>query len=126
MALILGVLTVLVDHYEAYVNATGASEDKDTGMLSLPKAQFANLKPLTFHIGGKDWTLNANAQIWPRSLNTALGGDDEHVYLVVGNVRSSFFSTGRDADKGVARKQERRGLRLYQRLHVHAAFLHRF
>ncbi|KIP03305.1 hypothetical protein PHLGIDRAFT_245515 [Phlebiopsis gigantea 11061_1 CR5-6] len=74
------------DHFKAYAEATGATQDSNTKMLSLPKDQFRNIKPLNFHIGDKTWTLNANAQIWPRSLNTALGGDDDHVYFVVGNL----------------------------------------
>ena len=68
------------------MNATGATLDNNTGMLSLPKDEYKNLKPLNFNIGKKTWTLCANAQIWPRSLNTDLGGDEDHIYLVVGDV----------------------------------------
>ena len=56
-------------------------------MLKLSKDQYNNLQPLHFKIGSVDYALNANAQIWPRSLNTALGGDDDSIYLVVGDVR---------------------------------------
>lgn len=80
--------TFTTDHYNAYVNATGAVLDNGTNMLSLPKDQYDKLQPLNFNIGGKTWALNANAQIWPRSLNTALNGDDDHIYLVVGDVSS--------------------------------------
>lgn len=30
--------------------------------------------------------LTANAQIWPRSLNTAIGGTTSRVYLIVGDL----------------------------------------
>lgn len=76
------------DHYQAYVNATGAVKDSKTGMLSLTKDQFAKLQPLDFTIGSNTWSLSANGQIWPRTLNTALGGDDDHVYLVIGDLGS--------------------------------------
>jgi hypothetical protein len=55
-------------------------------MLSLTNDQFENLQPLNFIIGGQTWALSANGQIWPRSMNTALGGDNDHVYLVIGDV----------------------------------------
>ena len=82
-------LTFNTDAYNAYQKATGATADSTTGMLKLSNSQYSNLQPLKFNIGGVDYTLNANAQIWPRSLNTALGGDTDSVYLVVGNVSNA-------------------------------------
>lgn len=78
----------MVDAYNAYKQATGATLDDKTKMLKLPKEQQSKLQPLKFTIGGVDYTLNANAQIFPRSLNEALGGDNDSVYLVVGDVSS--------------------------------------
>lgn len=113
------------DHYQAYTQATGAVKDSKTGMLSLTNDQFANLQPLDFNIGGQTWSLSANGQIWPRSLNSALGGDNDHVYLVVSDVSSTSGLLRADADMDTARQRERRRLRLHQRLHVHAALLYR-
>ena len=35
-----------------------------------------------------DYELTANAQIWPRSLNSAIGGTSNNIYLVVGDLGS--------------------------------------
>ncbi|KAI9068654.1 aspartic peptidase A1 [Trametes sanguinea] len=74
------------DAFNKYRRATGAVEDDTTGLLRLTQAQFKNLKSLFFHIGGIDYELTPNAQIWPRALNTAIGGDANTVYLIVGDV----------------------------------------
>lgn len=75
------------------MKATGAVEDQNSGMLKLTKDQYANLQPLDFHFGANTYTLTPNAQIWPRSLNTALGGDDNDVYLVIGDVSAQLHVT---------------------------------
>nr|GAT57455.1 aspartic proteinase [Mycena chlorophos] len=72
--------------YSAYVKATGAVLDNNTGLLRITSAQFAALKNLNFNIGGVTFTLTPNAQIWPRSLNTAIGGVSNDIYLVVNNL----------------------------------------
>lgn len=80
-------------------------EDNNTGLLRLTTAQFNNLQSLFFTIGGvlcstcltnapyspsstfqTTFELTANAQIWPRSLNTAIGGTAGNVYLIVGDL----------------------------------------
>ena len=38
--------------------------------------------------GGTTFELTANAQIWPRSMNSQLGGDDDGIYLVVADLGS--------------------------------------
>ena len=75
------------------MKATGAVEDQNSGMLKLTKDEYANLQPLDFHFGANTHTLTPNAQIWPRSLNTALGGDDNDVYLVIGDVSAQLHVT---------------------------------
>lgn len=77
-----------LDAYNAYRSATGATLDNATGLLKITSAQFSALKPLNFVIGGTTYTLSANAQIWPRSLNTAIGGSSSSIYLVVNDVSS--------------------------------------
>jgi hypothetical protein len=38
--------------------------------------------------GGVTYELTANAQIWPRSQNSQLGGDENSIYLVVADMGS--------------------------------------
>lgn len=40
------------DAIAAYQNATGATTDEDTGLLTITAEQFANLQSLFFNIGG--------------------------------------------------------------------------
>ncbi|TFY59242.1 hypothetical protein EVJ58_g5896 [Rhodofomes roseus] len=75
--------------YDLYVLATGATLDENTGLLRLTTSQYDSLEDMTFTIGGVDYTFTANAQIWPRSLNTAIGGTADYVYLVVSDMGSS-------------------------------------
>ncbi|KAH9990273.1 aspartic proteinase from Irpex Lacteus [Russula vinacea] len=69
--------------YNRYVNVTGAVYDEQTGLLRIAEAQYENLQSLFFNIGGSQYELNANAQIWPRTLNSVVGGDRNSIYLVV-------------------------------------------
>jgi cathepsin E len=69
-----------------YRAATGAVPDANTGLLRLTRAQFANLQSLFFHVNGVNYELTANGQIWPRALNTAIGGSNNFVYLIVADL----------------------------------------
>nr|AHA86292.1 aspartic protease 2 [Leucoagaricus gongylophorus] len=69
-----------------YQRATGAVLDNNTGLLRLTPAQFANLQSLFFTTNGVTYELTANAQIWPRALNSAIGGNANSVYLIVGDI----------------------------------------
>ncbi|KAJ7070794.1 aspartic peptidase A1 [Mycena amicta] len=71
--------------FTLYQRATGAVADANTGLLRVTSAQFAALQNLNFVIGGTTFALTPNAQIWPRSLNTAIGGSASSIYLVVAN-----------------------------------------
>jgi hypothetical protein len=86
--------SLLADAFNAYKNATGAELDSATGLLKLNAADFAKLKDLDFTIGGRNFTLTPNAQIWPRALNTAIGGTTDNVYLIVADVMHRFFLPG--------------------------------
>ncbi|KAM5546160.1 hypothetical protein V8D89_000286 [Ganoderma adspersum] len=77
------------DAFAAYQNATGAVLDNNTGLLKITADQFANLESLFFHIGDTTYVFTPNAQIWPRALNTAIGGDADGIYLVTANLGSS-------------------------------------
>ena len=62
---------------------TGAVYDENTGLLRITPAQYKNIQSLFFDIGGRQYELNANAQIWPRAFNIDVGGDNSSIYLVV-------------------------------------------
>jgi cathepsin E len=49
-------------------------------------AQYENLQSLFFTVGGTTFELTANAQIWPRALNSFVGGTADGVYLVVHDI----------------------------------------
>jgi pepsin A len=74
------------DAFSKYTAATGATSDSTTGLYTITAAQYAALKPLNFLIGGKTFSLNPNAQIFPRSLNANLGGTAGKIYLIVSSV----------------------------------------
>ncbi|KAJ7849919.1 aspartic peptidase domain-containing protein [Mycena leptocephala] len=55
--------------FTAYTRATGAVADRTTGLLHGVTLEFT-----------------ANAQLWPRALNTAIGGQANQIYLIVANL----------------------------------------
>jgi hypothetical protein len=77
---------VATDAFEAYQKATGATPDESTGLLKLTSAQFDNLKNLDFKIGEETYSLTPNAQLFPRALNTQIGGTEDGIYLVVADI----------------------------------------
>jgi cathepsin E len=83
-----GTTLVLIasDAFSRYRSATGAVLDSATGLLRITSAQFANLQSLFFTISGVTYELTANAQLWPRSLNTDIGGTAGNIYLIVGSI----------------------------------------
>ncbi|KAJ8475028.1 hypothetical protein ONZ45_g15748 [Pleurotus djamor] len=80
------------DALSRYRSATGAVLDSRTGLLRITAAQFANLQSLFFTINGVSYELTPNAQIWPRALNTAIGGTASNIYLIVADLGSSSGS----------------------------------
>ncbi|KAL1747026.1 aspartic peptidase domain-containing protein [Schizophyllum fasciatum] len=74
------------DAFEAYQKATGGKPDNSVGLLSITNDQFEKLESLFFTIGEDTWEFTANAQIWPRALNSAIGGSDDAIYLVVADI----------------------------------------
>ncbi|TFK51248.1 aspartic proteinase [Heliocybe sulcata] len=77
---------IATDAYNRYVRATGATLDNATGLLRISSSQYNNLKTLNFNIGGTSYGLTANAQIWPRALNSYIGGSSNSIYLVVSDI----------------------------------------
>ncbi|EPT02034.1 hypothetical protein FOMPIDRAFT_1119342 [Fomitopsis schrenkii] len=72
--------------YATYAAETGAELDTTTGLLRITPAQYDDLSDLTFTVGNATYSFTLNAQIWPRSLNTAIGGTSEYVYLIVSDI----------------------------------------
>jgi len=85
-------LLLATDAFQEYQNATGAALDSATGLLTVTQAQFDNMQSLFFKIGKSTFELTPNAQIWPRSLNSTLGGDTSKIYLVVGDIGNNSGS----------------------------------
>jgi hypothetical protein len=79
-------LYVASDAYSKYKSATGATLDSATGLLLVSSAQYGALKNLNFHIGSNTYALTPNAQIWPRSLNTNIGGSSTAIYLIINDI----------------------------------------
>src|SRR6266702_6654396 len=84
------------DAFNRYKTATGAVNDAATGLLRITSTQLSNLQSLFFTTGGRSFEFTANAQLWPRSLNTFIGGSSSSIYLVVNDIGSptgSGFAT---------------------------------
>ncbi|EJD44881.1 family A1 protease [Auricularia subglabra TFB-10046 SS5] len=77
------------DAFAKYQSATGGVADRNTGLLRITSSQYSALKPLNFVIGGTTFALSANAQIWPRALNTYIGGTSSSIYLIVADLGSN-------------------------------------
>ncbi|KAF8433755.1 aspartic proteinase [Boletus edulis BED1] len=80
------------DAYEQYKNKTGAAYDPATQMLKITAEQYDCLKPLVFNIEDAAYELTANAQIWPRSLNSLINGTSDGIYLVVSDIGPLNFT----------------------------------
>ncbi|KAG2065013.1 aspartic proteinase [Suillus decipiens] len=81
-------ILIATDAFVKYKSATGATLDEMTGLLTISSPQYKALKNLDFHIGKKIYVLTPNAQIWPRSLNSKIGGISDAIYSVVNDIGS--------------------------------------
>ena len=98
-------LMIATDAFDKYQRATGAKMDQATGLLTVTDSQFESMQSLFFNIGttafrdlthctltisslpgGVTYEMTPNAQIWPRSLNSMLGGDEGKIYLVIADL----------------------------------------
>ena len=48
--------------------------------------QYKKLQPLFINILDRTYEFNANAQIWPRALNSLIGGNDSFIYLIINDL----------------------------------------
>ncbi|KAJ7758106.1 acid protease [Mycena maculata] len=85
-------LMLATDAFQAYQDATGATTDSTTGLLTVTEEQFNNMESLFFQIGDQTLELTPNAQIWPRSLNSTLGGKAGQIYLITADLGSDSGS----------------------------------
>ncbi|KAN0074734.1 Aspartic peptidase domain containing protein [Tylopilus felleus] len=85
-------LLLASDAFESYQEATGATVDQTTGLLTISEQQYNQLQSMNFHIGGVTYELTPNAQIWPRALNSVLGGQEGQIYLITSNLGSQSGS----------------------------------
>ncbi|KAF7982229.1 hypothetical protein HWV62_29434 [Athelia sp. TMB] len=94
-------LLLASDAFSKYEKATGGTLDSTTGLLKITSSQYSALSDLDFNIGGTTFTLNANAQIWPRSLNSQIGGESGSIYLIASDIGTNS-GTGLDFINGYA------------------------
>nr|VWP01181.1 Transcription regulator [Ganoderma boninense] len=81
-------LLLATDAFQAYQKATGATMDNETGLLTISESQLSNLQSMFFNVGGTEYEFTANAQIWPRSLNSTIGGEEGKIYLITADLGS--------------------------------------
>ncbi|KAG1724851.1 aspartic peptidase domain-containing protein [Suillus lakei] len=72
--------------FSTYRSATGATLDQRTGLLRITSTQYSALRNLNFNVGSNTYALTPNGQIWPRALNTYIGGSTSYIYLVVNSI----------------------------------------
>ncbi|KAJ7509624.1 acid protease [Mycena galericulata] len=82
-------ILLATDAFNQYQQVTGSVLDSTTGLLTITSDQFAALSNLDFVVGDNTYTLAPNAQIWPRSLNSVIGGSADSIYIVVADLGSS-------------------------------------
>jgi len=75
--------------FTKYKTATGGVLDSTTGLLRITSTQLSSLQSLFFVTSAATFELTANAQLWPRSLNTDIGGVSSRIYLIVNDLGSN-------------------------------------
>ncbi|KAG2069707.1 acid protease [Suillus decipiens] len=81
--------TTLILIATGYQRETGAVYDRATKLLTISEDKYDALHNLDFYIGEQTYSLNRNAQIWPRSLNSRIHGEERSIYLVVSDIGTS-------------------------------------
>ncbi|KZV75451.1 family A1 protease [Peniophora sp. CONT] len=74
------------DIYHEYAMKTGGIRDEATGMLIITEEQYEELESMYFIINGTTFELTPDAQLWPRTLNTNVGGGADKLYLAMGDM----------------------------------------
>jgi len=79
-------LYLATDAFQKYQAATGAVLDRSTGFLKVTNAQLSAMKSLFFVVEGIAFEFTANAQLFPRALNTFIGGTSTGNYLIISDL----------------------------------------
>jgi hypothetical protein len=69
-----------------------AASELTRNTTQITEAQYESLQSLFFNIGGTTFEWTANAQIWPRALNSTIGGEAGKIYLVAADIGSNIGS----------------------------------
>ena len=77
------------DAFETYISQIGAICDSSPGFCFIAPDKYDSLQSLFFGIGDSSFELTANAQIWPRALNSQIGGTNDHIYLAIQSLPTS-------------------------------------
>ncbi|KAF8750900.1 Eukaryotic aspartyl protease [Rhizoctonia solani] len=80
----------------------GSKIDQSTKLLEIPKDSVGKMKSLFFVINGIPYEFTPNAQLWPRTLNTALGGKADAYYSVISPLSDFEADTGSSFINGYA------------------------
>ncbi|CAE6458311.1 unnamed protein product [Rhizoctonia solani] len=74
--------------FETYSKSLPGSkiDESRSKLLEIPQASLSKMKSLSFLINGVSYELTPNAQLWPKRLNTLVGGAPDRYYSVVQNV----------------------------------------
>ncbi|KAI0664356.1 aspartic peptidase A1 [Cubamyces menziesii] len=78
------------DVFAKYIDMVGAEYDEDTQLFRITPAQYENLQSMFFTINALVCEFTANAQIWPRHLNSMIGGSPDYVYLIIADIGWPF------------------------------------
>ncbi|KAI0653597.1 aspartic peptidase A1 [Cubamyces menziesii] len=93
-------ILLAADAFNNYISLAGAEYDSVTTLYRITPEGYENLQSLFFTINGVEFDFIPNAQIWPRSLNTLIGGSNEYVYLIIGNL-GTISGSGMDVVLGM-------------------------
>ncbi|KAJ7202330.1 acid protease [Mycena pura] len=75
------------DTFSFYADVTGGVlANLQLGLLQITPEQFDNLQSMFITINGVTYEFTPNAQVWPRQLNSVIGGQPDVLYLVVSNL----------------------------------------
>ncbi|KAG8792130.1 hypothetical protein FRC12_007069 [Ceratobasidium sp. 428] len=80
----------------------GSKMDEKIHLLEIPKESVGKMKSLFFNIGGVSYEFTPNAQLWPRSLNAAIGGKADSYYSVISAISDLEADTGSSFVNGYA------------------------
>jgi hypothetical protein len=79
-------ILIATNAFSLYQSATSGISDDTTGLLRITSTQYSALENLNFNVGSDTYALTPNGQIWPRALNTYIGGSTSYIYLIVNSI----------------------------------------